>query len=169
MGLLFFWAERFLARPFRFKVYWLKILEAWLQVITSGARILLTPNYLYKNIPEKITGAEVFYDLIELASKENKSVFFVNHRSDSAEKTAKLLQAKYPNLQIGLSRKNWSDQTLLEDITAAKPDMLFLSYGQPNQEKWIYKNLRNLPVRVAIGVGGTFDYAAGLKISIYYR
>ncbi len=163
-GIAIFWAERFLAKPFKLKSYWGKIIEAWLQVITTGARILFTPKYLYQNIPEKLTGAEVFYDLIELAGNENKSVYFVNHRSDSAEKTARILKAKYPNLSIGVSRKNWDDNSLLEDISIAKPDMLFVSYGQPSQEKWIKNSLKDLPVSIAMGIGGTFDYAAGFKI-----
>lgn len=163
-GISIMWAERFLASPFKFKNYWLKVVEAWLGVVITGARILLTPRYLYKNIPEKITGADVFFDLIKLAAEENKSVFFVNHRSDSAQTSAKILNQKYPNLKIvGVSRKNWDDLTLLEDIKNTKPDMLFVSYGQPAQEKWISKHLKTLPVSIAMGVGGTFDYAAGFK------
>lgn len=163
-GIAIMWAERYLDIPLRSTGFWGKIIETWVHVVVSGARILLTPSYLYKNIPEKITGADVFFDLIKLASENNKTVYFVNHRSDSAEKTAELLKEKYPRLQIvGLSRKNWNDLSLLEDIQRAKPDLLFLAYGQPKQEQWIANHLKNLPVTVAMGVGGTFDYASGFK------
>lgn len=163
-GISIMWAERYLATPFITKRYWAKILEAWFRIVTTGARILLTPSYLYKNIPEKITGADIFFDLVKLAAENNKTVYFVNHRSDSAEKTTKLLKDKYPQLNIvGLSRKNWNDTSLVEDIKIARPDLLFLAYGQPQQEKWISDNLKNLPVTIAMGVGGTFDYASGFK------
>ncbi len=165
-GIAIMWAERFLSIPFRSNNYYLKILEAWVAVIISGARILLTPSYLYKNIPEKITGADVFFDLMAMAERTNHSVYFVNHRSNSAETTAKLLQEKFPKLVIaGTSRKNFNDKTLLDDISVAKPDMLFVSYGQPTQERWIDTNLKNLPVKFAMGIGGTFDYAAGFKLA----
>ncbi len=37
-------------------------------------------------------------------------------------------------------------------------DILFVAFGAPKQEIWISQNLDKLPVRVAIGVGGAFDY-----------
>ncbi len=42
-------------------------------------------------------------------------------------------------------------------------DFLFVAYGAPKQEKWIAKNLDKIPVRVAMGVGGAFDFIAGKK------
>lgn len=40
-------------------------------------------------------------------------------------------------------------------------DILFVAFGHPRQEEWIYENLEHLPVRVAMGVGGAFDYISG--------
>lgn len=40
-------------------------------------------------------------------------------------------------------------------------DILFVAYGFPKQEEWIYDNLENIPVKVAMGVGGAFDYISG--------
>lgn len=40
-------------------------------------------------------------------------------------------------------------------------DILFVAFGAPRQETWIHSNLANIPVRVAMGVGGSFDYISG--------
>jgi N-acetylglucosaminyldiphosphoundecaprenol N-acetyl-beta-D-mannosaminyltransferase len=40
-------------------------------------------------------------------------------------------------------------------------DILFVALGAPKQEFWINKNLDKIPVKVAIGVGGAFDYISG--------
>lgn len=40
-------------------------------------------------------------------------------------------------------------------------DILFVAFGAPKQEFWISENLQNLPVKIAIGVGGAFDYISG--------
>ena len=40
-------------------------------------------------------------------------------------------------------------------------DILFVAFGHIKQEKWIGKNLKNIPVKVAMGVGGAFDYLSG--------
>jgi N-acetylglucosaminyldiphosphoundecaprenol N-acetyl-beta-D-mannosaminyltransferase len=40
-------------------------------------------------------------------------------------------------------------------------DILFVAFGAPKQEFWINENLEKLPVKVAVGVGGAFDYISG--------
>jgi N-acetylglucosaminyldiphosphoundecaprenol N-acetyl-beta-D-mannosaminyltransferase len=40
-------------------------------------------------------------------------------------------------------------------------DILFVAFGAPKQEFWIYENLENIPVKIAMGVGGAFDYLSG--------
>lgn len=164
-GVGILWAERFLSKPLTAKSHYGKIIAAWFDIIISGARILLTPSYLYQSIPEKIVGAEVFFDLCDLAEKQNFSVFLLNDWSDSVQKTADLLKSKYPKLKIaGVSNKKIDDLSVKIDITEASPDMLFVGYGNIKQERWIVEHLKDLPVKMAMGVGGTFDYAAKNKI-----
>ncbi len=40
-------------------------------------------------------------------------------------------------------------------------DILFVAYGFPKQEEWMSANLSKISVKVAIGVGGGFDYISG--------
>jgi N-acetylglucosaminyldiphosphoundecaprenol N-acetyl-beta-D-mannosaminyltransferase len=42
-----------------------------------------------------------------------------------------------------------------------KIDILFVAFGCPKQEFWISENLPKIPVKIAIGVGGAFDYISG--------
>lgn len=163
-GIAIMWAERFLAMPLRSKMDWARRAEAWLQVAVSGARILLAPRSLYQTIPEKITGAEIFFDIVAIAAAQSAKVYLVNDWGQSAALTARKLKERYPNLEITVSTKGPEDQTLVGDIRQVKPDLLFLAYGQPKQEKWIHAHLAELPVVIAMGVGGTFDYAAGVKL-----
>jgi N-acetylglucosaminyldiphosphoundecaprenol N-acetyl-beta-D-mannosaminyltransferase len=54
------------------------------------------------------------------------------------------------------------EEHILEKIRAASPRMLFVAFGAPNQELWIARNLAKMPsVKVAMGVGGAFDFIAG--------
>jgi len=41
-------------------------------------------------------------------------------------------------------------------------DVLFVAYGMRKQEEWIWRNLPKVPVKLAMGVGGAFDYLAGV-------
>lgn len=56
-----------------------------------------------------------------------------------------------------------SDPLNLEKINSAQPEILFVGFGAPHQEIWLAENLSKLPsVKLAIGVGGTFDFIAGI-------
>ncbi len=47
-------------------------------------------------------------------------------------------------------------------LAAARADLLFVAYGHPRQDIWIHQHRDELPVAVAMGVGGAFDFVAGV-------
>ena len=60
--------------------------------------------------------------------------------------------------QFLFDKKNGNNQLL---NGKEKIDILFVAFGSPKQEIWISENLEKLPVKVAIGVGGAFDFISG--------
>ena len=50
---------------------------------------------------------------------------------------------------------------MIRAVAGSRPDILFVAFGAPRQEKWIRRHLAELQVPVAIGVGGSFDVLAG--------
>ena len=49
----------------------------------------------------------------------------------------------------------------IEQINAARPDVLLVGMGNPIQEQWIAAYLPQLRVSACLGIGGLFDYWAG--------
>ncbi len=166
-GIGVIWADYFLSKPLSFKGHYSRILQAWLQVVYTGAEILLNPKKLYSHrIPEKIVGADLIWDLSKLASENNFSIYLLGGRGRVGEMTAKSLKNRLQNLNIvGTSNKEFTDLSILEDLKESKPDLLFVAFNPRVQEKWILENLPNLPVQFAVGLGGTFDYISGEKQS----
>lgn len=165
-GVGIFWAHLFMAQPLVFKNYYLKIVELWWQVVWTGASVLLNPNSLYNDIPEKIVGADLVWDLAKLAEQNNFSIFLLGARGEVANTVAKKFQSKFPKLKIvGTSNKEVGDLSILGDINSAKPDMLLVAFNRLTSEQWIADNLPKLETSFAIGLGGTFDYVAGVKIA----
>ena len=52
------------------------------------------------------------------------------------------------------------DESILQLIREAKPDVLLVAFGNPKQEKWIAKHRDRLNVPVCIGVGASIDFLA---------
>ncbi|MBE2200350.1 MAG: WecB/TagA/CpsF family glycosyltransferase, partial [Anaerolinea sp.] len=86
-----------------------------------------------------------------------------------AAETARILQRHYPMLQVaGVyagSPAVAENDAIVQMINESGADMLLVAYGAPRQDKWIYRNRRQLTaVRVAIGVGGSFDFVTGKAV-----
>lgn len=105
-----------------------------------------------------IKGRELFLELVALARKKNWKVFFVG-----GEKIKKVTAG--PRLNKNgepiSERDKKIEIELVEKINKFKPDLLFVGFGMPKQEKWISKWLPKLEVGGAMAVGGTFDYVFG--------
>lgn len=161
-GIGIFWAKKYLEIPLTAKNYYAKIIQALWQIKYSLAAIVFNPKWIKSALPEKIPGSDLIWDLAKLASENNLSIYLLGGFGDTPNRVAKKLTSKFPNLKIcGTSTKNFDDPAVVDDIKKASPDMLFVAYGPIKQERWIASNLPNLPVKLAIGLGGTFDYLAG--------
>jgi len=90
--------------------------------------------------------------------------------ADVPERLAARLQERFPGLKIA---GTWSppfrelsaaeEQDVIDRITLAKPDIVWVGLSTPKQERWMARYVERLPVPVLIGVGAAFDLHAGLK------
>ncbi|MPN46979.1 N-acetylglucosaminyldiphosphoundecaprenol N-acetyl-beta-D-mannosaminyltransferase [bioreactor metagenome] len=75
------------------------------------------------------------------------------------------LKKKYPELNILGYHNGFFDQEncndIIEDIKEKSPYALFVAMGAPRQENFIIKYMDELPCKVFMGVGGSFDGIAG--------
>ena len=115
---------------------------------------------------ERVAGADLMNDLIAKANQYKKRVFLLGGGDGVAQGAAEMLRNKYPRLRIEAETgpvditKTSKEQDLIvrRKINRFKPDLLFVAFGHQKQEKWIAENLQFLQVKVAMGVGGSFDY-----------
>lgn len=126
-----------------------------------GARMLGMP------LGGRVTGADMVPALAERAAQRGYSLYLLGAQPGVAAHAADILQQWHPGLRIaGVASPTLSpdldiDQATLDDIRAAKPDVLLVAFGNPKQEKWISKYAHELSVPVCIGIGGTLDLIAG--------
>lgn len=112
-------------------------------------------------------GIDVMEKLIKMVSERGFTTGFLGGRGGVAEKVAECLKEKYPKLKVTFAESGGEvdkEGKLLKLLKLPKLlncDLLFVAFGPPKQEKWIDKNLDKISVKVAMGVGGAFDYLSG--------
>ena len=81
-----------------------------------------------------------------------------------AKAAGEKLVAKYPGLTIcGAADGYFKDEkAVIEQVNAAKPDVLFVCLGAPKQEKFIKTHFEELDVTLMLGLGGSLDGYAGV-------
>ncbi len=127
-----------------------------------GARALGVP------LEGRVTGADMVPTLAARAAEKGHSIYLLGARPGVAARAAEILQECHPGLKIvgTASPPNRPvlemDRSVLEEVQAARPDILLVAFGNPKQEKWISMHLHELGVPVSIGIGGTLDLIAGV-------
>jgi N-acetylglucosaminyldiphosphoundecaprenol N-acetyl-beta-D-mannosaminyltransferase len=134
--------------------------------IPDGVGLLWAARYLGHPLPERVTGSDGVPRIAERAAQEGWRLFLLGAAPGIADKTAEILMARYPGLKIvgtySGSPASYEEDELVEQVNASGADILFVAYGAPVQDKWIARNLPRLRVKMAMGVGGAFDFIAGV-------
>lgn len=131
-----------------------KILNSSDLALPDGTGVIWAGKLLGKPLKTRIAGADFMEKLVLLAEERGFTVGLMGGGPKIAERTAECLLRKYPSLKIVFASSEWASSQQAIDI-------LFVALGFPKQEKWIYENLPRIPVRVAMAVGGSFDYISG--------
>ncbi|MGB5049009.1 MAG: WecB/TagA/CpsF family glycosyltransferase [Caldilineaceae bacterium] len=132
----------------------------------DGVGILWAGRLLGQPFAERVTGSDGIYRICERAAGEGWRVFLLGAGPGVAEQTADRLRALYPGLQVaGTFSGSPADDAwpeIEQRLSDAQPDVLFVAFGHPRQDFWIDKHRHELPAAVALGVGGAFDFVAGV-------
>jgi len=137
-----------------------------IQILFSLLIIFLSPKKIRGVFPERVTGSDLFNKVIERSQDKKWRIFLLGADVGIAQKAIDNLLKKYPKAVFaggysGSPNVN-EENYICEMINIAKPDILFVAYGSPAQEIWIKRNLNKFSsVKVAAGVGGAIDFAAG--------
>lgn len=105
-------------------------------------------------IKNTFSGTDFMEKLIGVSAEKSFVVGFLGGKDGVAEKCAECLKRKYPTLKVLFTSAD--TENLIPPL-----DLLFVALGHVKQEKWIAANIDKIPVHVAMGVGGAFDYLSG--------
>jgi len=135
-------------------------------IVPDGMGIVWASRLLGKPLRGRVTGTGLLPEIARLCAARKISLFLLGGRPGVAGLTASRLREQTPNLEIaGVSCSDpgaATDPQTIEQINNSGAGVLAVAYGCPKQDYWIARNQDRLTgVRVAIGVGGAFDFVSG--------
>lgn len=163
-GIGILWAAKYLSVSHQSKSKIIKTIK-WLYSIFS---IALRPSYIRSELTERVTGSDLMKSIAKASPDHQLKIFLLGAKEGIALKVKEKLSQEYSGIKItGVhsgSPKEKEETEILKRIRESEAQILFVAFGAPSQELWINRNLKKIPnIKVAIGVGGSFDFIAGTK------
>lgn len=162
-GIGILWAAKYLSLPL-VKSRPIAWLQAYWQWWCIGTRIVIQPRSLTDIIPERVTGADMVWEISKLAAKQGWSIFLLGAAPGVAEEAAHCLQWLYPNLTIAGATEGppyESEAQVIQRIQTLKPKFIFLAFPAAEQLWWMRTYINQMEGAIMIGVGGALDFIAG--------
>lgn len=134
--------------------------------IADSAGLLWAARRTGQLLPERVTGVDTVIEVCSSLSSDHP-VFLLGAWGDTAKRAGEMLKHKNPRLVIAGafsgSPKEEDAADIIKQINDSGAHLLLVAFGAPKQDVWIDRYRSQLTtVRVAIGVGGTFDFIAGV-------
>ena len=118
-------------------------------------------------IRQNVNGTDLFPRLLARMEESRLGVYLLGGEEGVADEVATWIRREHPGVVVCGTHHGYSDPqaqaALVEAINHSGADLLLVAMGAPRQELWIEECLPRLNVRVALGVGGLFDFYSGRR------
>jgi N-acetylglucosaminyldiphosphoundecaprenol N-acetyl-beta-D-mannosaminyltransferase len=115
----------------------------------------------------RVRANDLMIGLCRFAEAKGLSVGFYGASEEVIERIRERISRDFPRLSVAYAFSppfrpltETEDESIVNEITAARPDFLFVGLGCPKQERWMNAH-RDRSDAVMLGVGASFDFFAG--------
>ncbi|MBP9716680.1 MAG: WecB/TagA/CpsF family glycosyltransferase [Candidatus Levybacteria bacterium] len=143
-----------------------KVLMSADLALADGVGVLWAGKMFGKSFKGRSHGVDLVDGLVKGVAEKPITVGFLGGEENVAQSTADCLKKKYPELKVSFALKEWPDND-----KGLSCDILFVAFGSPKQEEWIFDHMKEIDSKVFIGVGGAFDFISGkvMRAPIFIR
>jgi N-acetylglucosaminyldiphosphoundecaprenol N-acetyl-beta-D-mannosaminyltransferase len=120
-------------------------------------------------LPGRVAGSDLITSLSRASAEHGLSVFFLGGDPGTAAEAARDLCARFASLRVagvscpapGFEARAGELAELVQQLAAARPDVIFVALGSPKQEALIERLRPGLPAAWWLGCGISFSFVAG--------
>lgn len=131
-------------------------------VLPDGTGVRLASRLAGRPIRWDVNGTDLFPHLCRRLAADGRRVFLLGAKPGVADGVRSWIAQHHPGLEVAGVEHGYftpgEEPAVIERIRASRADVLLVAFGAPRQDVWIHEHLHELGVRVALGVGGLFDF-----------
>lgn len=131
----------------------------------DGMPVVWASRLLGRPLKERVAGVDLFDALMVRAAHKGWRVYLLGAREEVVSRVQQLYQQRFPHLVFaGWRNGYWTPEQepeVVRHITEARADLLFVAISSPKKEQFLGAYQAQMRIPFAMGVGGSFDVAAG--------
>lgn len=134
-------------------------------VLADGIGMKIAGKVLRHAVRDNVNGTDLFPRLCMALAGSGKRVFLLGGRPGVADEVGKWIRTHFPAVVVCGTRDGYfrphEEPIVIDDIRSSGAELLLVALGAPRQDQWIHEHLAETGCRVAMGVGGLFDFYSG--------
>lgn len=142
-----------------------RIINECALINADGMPIVWASRLLGKPLKERVAGVDLFEALMIRAAEKGWRVYLLGAKEEIVSRVKDIYSTRHPNLVFAGYRNGYwkpeQEAAIVDEIAAAKADLLFVAISSPKKEQFLGAYQAQMRIPFAMGVGGTFDVAAG--------
>lgn len=144
----------------------LRVLQNADLCLPDGQGLLWAARWHGMSLRERVAGSTLLGMLAKRASTHGWRMLFLGAAPGVAARAAAILERQHPGIPeietIEGSPRTEDATQIVARVQAARVDIVLVAFGAPTQELWIDYHREELRVPLMMGVGGAFDFVAGV-------
>ncbi|WYL97338.1 MAG: WecB/TagA/CpsF family glycosyltransferase [Gloeotrichia echinulata IR180] len=114
----------------------------------------------------RMTCPDYIENLALACERENVSLFLLAGQPGTVDIAIAKLKAVAPTLNVKghhgyFDKSGEENESVIQEINKFQPDVLYIGFGMPLQERWILDNLDRIETKVFLPLGACLDFYTG--------
>jgi exopolysaccharide biosynthesis WecB/TagA/CpsF family protein len=131
-------------------------------VFADGIGMKIAGRALGHRVRDNVNGTDLFPRLCKALVGSERRLYLLGGGPGIAEAVARWVTMHFPGVQVCGVRDGYfqphEEAAVVQEIADSDADLLLVALGAPRQDQWIAQHRNDLGCKVAMGVGGLFDF-----------
>jgi N-acetylglucosaminyldiphosphoundecaprenol N-acetyl-beta-D-mannosaminyltransferase len=139
-------------------------------VVADGKPLIWASRLAGTALPARVPGSDLIWSLSAALADTGRSVYLLGGEPGTAGRAEQVLRDRFPTLKLagslspsfGFDTRSEEYDEVCDEVVDAAPDLVFVGFGFPKQERVIARLRERLPQTWFMGCGAAIGFVAGV-------
>lgn len=138
--------------------------------VADGKPLIWASKIAGNPLPARVPGSDLIWSLSAAMAGAGRSVYLLGGEPGTAQQAEEVLRERHPDLKLaghlsppfGFDTRASEYDAVCDEVAGSDPDLVFVGFGFPKQERVIARLRPRLPQTWFMGCGAAIGFVAGV-------